>query len=399
MLGERLRRAVTVLHLCGMSLLVLPTTMGLAADFLRVAWDRSYGDDRLWNDYSAMAIGKDGALLIAGSARTAPGDSVAKPGRLLLWQLNNAGEATSEIEIRKPTAAPNVPEAQTVTAAIKDVLALDSGDALLLVDFEGARPSLVKIDTTGKQVFAKQLTGPERAVTLFKILATSDGAFVLLGHQSLDAFVMKLDAAGDVLWERKYDRGKMDLFVDGIPIEDGAFVLVGNSGTYDVLRGGPSVVSVGQYDADGAMSAEVTFDGRYGRVAQAPGGGYAVVYDKDHSENQDVRVRRLGSDLKEIWETQLLVAMPSFMDFRIGTLRGGGFVVAGGRDGKLYVNRIDSRGGSTGVFQEDATNPIIRLGTYGLLTVGSELIIASSTIDPREKANARQRIGVVRLRS
>lgn len=369
-----------------------PVTSRLSEESFRVVWDKRYGDERLWNEYRAMALGKNGETLIAASARNAPDASDSNVNRLLLWKIDQKGEITSETEIRKPQGSGK----SSASAAIKDLAVLENGDTLLIVDFEGAHPSIVRVDRTGKQSLTKNITGPDRQISLFKMVPTSDGKFLLLGHESLDAFAMEIDATGNILWERKVDRGKMDLFVDGIATPEGGFILVGNSGQYDILRGGPSDVWVSRYDANGREKAEVSFQGRYGRVARSQDGGYGVVYDKGTSDGQDIRLRLLDPELKELWESPLLTVTPGFLDFKIAAVPGGGFIVAGAKGGKPYVIRVDAKGESLGTFQSDA-NMSIEVGSYGLIQKGGEILVCSSIIDISVKTSVTRKVRMMRI--
>ena len=100
----------------------------------------------------------------------------------------------------------------------------------------------------------------------------------------------------------------MDFLVDGLPASNNGYVLVGNSGQYDPLRVGPSIVWVAQYDANGVPKSEITFPGRYGRIARTRDGGYVIVYDKSASNAQEIQIKALSADLKELSETPLVLA-------------------------------------------------------------------------------------------
>src|ERR671927_327952 len=60
----------------------------------RIVLDKKYGDDKLWNEYRAMAVGTNGDTWIAASARNIPGTQV-NVNQLLLWRIDQKGELTS----------------------------------------------------------------------------------------------------------------------------------------------------------------------------------------------------------------------------------------------------------------------------------------------------------------
>ena len=388
---------MALMAFCGLgNQIVLALTSRPSEESFRLVWDKRYGDDRFWNEYKAMAIGKNGETLIAVSARNAPDANDANINRLLLWRIDQKGDITSETEVKKPQGSSKSVAKTPMSAAIKDLAVLENGDALLIVDFEGGHPSIVKVDRSGRQSLTKNIAAPSRHISLFKMVPASDGKFLLLGHESMDAFAIEIDASGNVLWERKTDRGKMDLFVDGITNQDGEFILIGNSGQYDILLGGPSDVWISRYDANGGVKDEKSFQGRYGRVVQTQEGSYGVVYDKGTSDRQDIRLKLLDLDLKEVWESQLLTVTPGFLDFKIAALPGGGFIVAGGKDGKPLVARVDVNGKKIGTFQNDAKMPI-DIGNYGLVQRNDEILVSSSVIDIKDKTIVTRKIRMMRI--
>jgi hypothetical protein len=355
---------------------------------LRGVWDKSYGADSLFTEFRAISTAANDGVLVGASERDAADASASSASRLLLWRIDAAGQVTSEAELKASPASKG-----TNTAAIRDLRALDGGEVLVLVDFEGGRPSVVRVDRSGKQTATSAVMAPGRSATLSKMVTVSGNRFLLIGHESLDALLVAIDAAGNVLWEKKQDRGRMDFFVDGVSLPDGSSVLVGNSGKYDALRSGPSVMWIGHYDTNGNPKAEMTFPGRFGRIARAGGGGYAVVYDQSESTEQRVHIKRLGSDLKETWDVPLLKTGPNFSDFKLAALPGGGFVVAGGRDGQSYLTVLDANGQQTSTLIGEAVERALDIGGYGLAYSDSgSLFLASSHIEARSKDNIRQKV-------
>ena len=364
-----------------------------AASALRIVWNKSYGKTGAWSEFRAIAAAGSGEVWVAASERDALEHSASSVNRLLLWRIDAAGQLAGETEIKKTPTSKG-----TNTAAIRDVVALKGGEALLLVDFEGGRPSVVRIDRTGRQTTTRQLAPSERALTLFKIVPATNGRFLLIGHEALNALAIEIDAAGTVLWERKQDRGRMEFLVDGLSTAEGGFVLVGNSGDYDVLRSGPSLVWVGRYDSGGQLETEITFPGRYGSIARASENGYAVVYDKSTSSDQEVHVKGLSADVKELWDASLLSAAKNSGEFRIVALSRGGFAVAGRKIGRPYLALIDGTGHPITNLEGEKADRSLDLGDIGLAyDVGASLFLASSHIDVRSKSDIRQTVRVRRV--
>ena len=341
-------------------------------------------------EFRAISAANNDDLFVAASERDSLDAASAAKSRLLLWRIDAKGEIAHETEIRESADSNG-----TNTATIRDVVALQNREALLLVDFEGGRPSIVRVDARGKQTTTRRLARPDRSLTLFKIVPGAGGTFLLVGHEALNALAVSIDSAGRVQWEKTYDRGKMEFFVDGLASGDGGFVLVGNSGEYDALRTGPSLVWVGLYTATGDLKLEVTFPGRYGKVARSPDGGYAVVYDKSNSNAQEIRLRGLSADLKELWDTQLLVTGPNFSDFQIAALARGGFAVAGGKEGRPWVALVDATGRPAATLYGEPAERSLDLGTYGLGSTGdASLFLGSTHIEARSRSDVQQKVRV-----
>ena len=291
--------------------------------------------------------------LLIGAVERDSIDANQSTNRLLLWRVDAAGRMIGETELTNPAAT-----SRTNTAAIRDVISVEKGNALLLVDFEAGRPFLVSVDGLGKQTSEKEIL-PGKRVTLLRILQASKGRLLLIGHESFNALYTAIDASGKPVWEKRDDRGKMDLFVDGLSLGDAGFILVGNTGQYDSLRSGPSTVWVGRYDSEGNLKTETAFPGRYGRIAKASRAGYAVVYDKSATSDVEIELKAFSEELKPLWTAQILKAGPNFADFRVTALPSAGFVVAGSKDGRPFITIVDALGQPTQTFE--ARPPSARL--------------------------------------
>jgi hypothetical protein len=363
---------------------------------LHVVWEKTYGSDRLSTEFRAIAAAGNGEALVGVSERDTLDAATAKATRLLLWRIDSTGRLAGETEIKPPASFKS-----TNTAVIRDVIALAAGEAMLLVDFEAGHPSLVRVDAMGKQVATREVAEASRALTLFKIVPGTGGNFLLIGHESLDALAIQLDATIKATWEKKQNRGRMDFLVDGLPASNNGYVLVGNSGQYDPLRVGPSIVWVAQYDAYGVPKSEITFPGRYGRIARARDGGYVIVYDRSASNAQEIQIKALSADLKELSETPLVSPGASFSDYKISATPAGGFVVAGGKDGKPYVATMDAGARLLGTLADSAgqtPGPSVDIGSYGLAYDSpASIFVGSSNIEVRDKSNIRQKVRIRKL--
>jgi hypothetical protein len=180
----------------------------------------------------------------------------------------------------------------------------------------------------------------------------------------------------------------------GVSTPEGEFVLVGNSGEYDAVRSGPSLVWVGRYDAGGALKTEITFPGRYGSITRSGDGGYALVYDKSSSVDQEIHVKGLSAEAKELWDAPLQDGARSVSEFKIAALSRGGYVVAGRKTGRPYVALLDGTGRTVATLDGVVVERSIDLGDAGLAYAGASLYVASSHIEARTRSDVRQTVRV-----
>lgn len=350
-------------------------TAAAAQSQLGVALNKKYADELLWYQYKAAAVTKTREVLMAVVASSPPGEP-SKSYSLRLWLIDAAGERKSETHIRRPGEAANmtVPLRQQepdVTALV----VLDNGDALLVVEFFPSRPVLVRVDRTGKQTLTQEILSPARRASLTKLIPTTDGQFILAGHESFDALAVKVDATGKVVWEKLEDRGRMDLFVDGVATENGGALLVGNSGAYDTLGAGPSILWVGRYSPTGALVKEVSVAGRYGSIAHARDEGFVLVYDKSVATTQDIRAQRYGADWKKTWETPIITVEGGVTQFQIAPAPDGGFIVAGAKYLLPFVAKLGAGGALANAFWGHTLEQAV---VYDLVAAPGEYYVASS---------------------
>jgi hypothetical protein len=359
----------------------------IAQGILRIEWDRTYGDDARWAELRAITATPDGELLVGVSERDSLDPRATTISRLLLWTVNASGERIRETELQVSSAGK-----PATTATIRDVVAINR-DALILVDVVGGRPGIVRVDSAGKQILTRELLPAGRSVTLTDLVALGGDRFVAIGHENLNTLQVAIDAAGNVLWEKTQDRGRMDLLVDGVAAPSGT-VLVANSGQFDALRSGPSDVSVARYGATGEISGEVQFPGRYGSVARSSDGALAVVFDRSSANSQDIAIKSLSPDLKEVWTTDVLKSTPSFSDFDILALPSGGFLVAGSEAGRAYLARFDAQGRQTATLRGENVGRSLDLGAQMLASRGTEVYLAASHVSVRDKKTVGQKVRI-----
>ncbi|MBD3285852.1 T9SS type A sorting domain-containing protein [candidate division WOR-3 bacterium] len=95
---------------------------------------------------------------------------------------------------------------------------------------------LVKTDSAGNLDW-EQTYGSEFADGFFNVLETSDGHYLVSGWTSItpfntDSWLVKVDALGNVVWEKTYGGGDIDSTIGMVPTHDGNYLAVGYSVSY-----------------------------------------------------------------------------------------------------------------------------------------------------------------------
>lgn len=356
-----------------------------------IAWELYLHAGQPATEFRAIAA-NDATVFVAATDRSTLEPRESSQTTLRVWSLDLDGRRKAETELTDLTTV------ESNTRTIRDVTALAGGEALVLADFVAGRPSLVRIDAAGRQAATRRVMPDNRTVTLLRMVPMPGGRHLLIGHESLDAIAVLVDASGAALWDRVYDRGRMDFFVDGVASVDGGAILVGNSGTYEAMLTGESHVWVGKYDASGIAGRERTFPGRYGRIAGLPDGGVAVVYDRSATLEREVRVKRLDADMQELWDVAIDVTKKGVGDFRIAARADGALVVAGMSSGVAGVVSLDTSGRPLTSWMAEPGVRAVDLGPGGLVLdrVGN-VVIAGSHVQAESKTNVKYQVRVRRL--
>ncbi len=164
---------------------------------------------------------------------------------------------------------------------------------------------VVKTDSTGRKEWDRALGGRDDEA-LNCLLATADGGYLLGGHTNTnyapfgdisepgrgedDFWVVKLDARGTKLWDRRIGGRNDDYLYDMVPTADGGYLLVGLSNSpvsgdkttpaYGNLVYGPTDCWLVKLDARGTVVWDRTVGGAQedwaNSVVPTPDGGFLV---------------------------------------------------------------------------------------------------------------------------
>jgi hypothetical protein len=214
-------------------------------------WQKSFGGSQ-YDVFESITKTNDGGYIAAGYTVSDDGDVTGLHGDYDAWVVKIDG--SGNIVWQKTLGGSNHDEASAVTA---------SGDGGYIVvgitnsnDFDvsglhgGTDAWVIKIDGNGNIIWQKTLGG-SKDDGLNSIAASSDGGYVLAGatssndgdvtgsHDGFDAWVVKIDRSGNIIWQKTPGGSQFDAIIRSA---DGKYVLAGetlsNDGGLNGFHGG-----------------------------------------------------------------------------------------------------------------------------------------------------------------
>jgi uncharacterized delta-60 repeat protein len=249
---------------------------------------------------------------------------------------------------------------------------------LVLLGSVGTHPALGAI--THHNIWARTYggTGIEQAYSEHQ---TSDGGFIVAGSTSSsgtggsDAWLIRLNPSGQVIWQKAYGSVGNDFPVGAQQTTDGGFIVSAFTGPSG-FAGGAWVFKT---DAMGNVQWQNKYAG-FGccilPTQQTIDDGFILAGFTDSSGMGDVQVIRLNSTGAVIWAKTY--GNPTAFDaaFSVQTMPDGGFVIAGITNG-YAVNGLIA--GDFWVFKIDASGDIVWQHAYGGLGADYAISIAKTS--------------------
>ncbi len=289
-------------------------------------WQKTLGGTRI--DFSRAVIETDdGHYVVAGAAQSSDGDlSSSRPGGTGLnhdfWVVK-LNSATGDIIWDKAFGGTNSDQAnsiqQTTDGGYIVVGFTESTDGQV-TGFHGGSGDywVVKLDSDGELVWQKTLGG-EGNDQARSVMQTADGGYIVAGQSnspvgdnsdvtgpaqgSTDVWVVKLDASGNIVWDKSYGGSSSDVARAIRPTTDGGYIITGytvsnNTGDVTGFQGGFGDYWVIKTDASGNLMWQKALGGTgyddAADIIEVPGGDYIVAGMSD-STNGDIEGANKGS--------------------------------------------------------------------------------------------------------
>ncbi len=248
--------------------------------------------------------------------------------------------------------------------------------------------------------FCKTIRGPENEWGN-SLIQTSDGGYAIAGTTTSfgaglsDAYLVKLDANGNLQWTKTI--GGKD-FEDGyslIHTADGGYVIAGQTNSFGA--GGYDVYAV-KLDAIGNLQWTKTIGGKKEDVGlmsliQTTDGGYAIAGATNSfgAGNGDVYVVKLDANGKLQW-TKTIGGPGNEIGFSLIQTSDGGYAIAGSTfsfgagDEDVYVVKLDANGNlqwtkTIGGPKRDWSSSLIQTSDGGYAIAGSTFSFGAGQLD------------------
>lgn len=150
---------------------------------------------------------------------------------------------------------------------------------------ETANISFTKIDESGEKVWNKTFTS-DLLRQGNRIQTTSDGGYIVAGYSLTDAkgqegYLIKIDGSGNMIWEKTFGTDHADDFKSVVETNDGGYMAVGSINAFFSVERRTDDFWVVKVDAAGNMQWEKQFGGEEQDAAteiiKTNEGGYAAI--------------------------------------------------------------------------------------------------------------------------
>ncbi len=217
---------------------------------------------------------------------------------------------------------------------------------------------VLKLDANGNVVWQKAYggKGEDRA---YSVIETSDGGYIVVGGTKSfgagwgDAWVLKLGANGNIIWQKTYGGKEWEEARAVIETSDGSYVVVGKTNSFGA---GNDDVWVLKLDINGNIIWQKTYGGRYYEtaysVAEAPDRSYVVVGETSSfgAGNRDAWVLKLDTNGNVVWQ-KAYGGEDADEAYSIRIASDGNYIVAGrtesfdmGSGGDAWILKLNAHG-------------------------------------------------------
>ena len=305
------------------SLIVGGGSPALAGEVPQVEWENTFGGDESDYGYSVSQT-SDGGYIITGFTFVKAGN-----GDVYLLKVDAAGNRQWEKTFGGDKSDVG-----------KSVQQTSDGGYVIAGNTESFSSKeneiyLIKTDSSGNKIWGKNISG-EGDYYGESVRQTGDGGFMVAGtvssdHRDYDIYLMKTDASGKKIWEKRFGGEEIDSCHAMQLTSDGGCIIAGE--TYSFGSAWNDVYLV-KTDASGNMIWEKTVGGKgydWGNsVLQTGDGGFIIAGGTNSSGKGDYDAYLIRTDTSgnRIWEKNL-GGNRADTGYSVALSGDGGYIVAG----------------------------------------------------------------------
>ena len=314
-------------------------------------WAKVFGTGSL-NDAFSIQQTKDGGYIVAGQTSVGYGRDqflVIKTDGSgnIVWQQSFGGSNSQSANSVQQTS-----DGGYIVAGESN-----SVDGVVTGNHGGFDYWIVKLDASGNLIWQKSLGGSQADLAM-SIQQTTDGGYIIGGesqsndgdvsgnHGNYDDWIVKLDANGNLQWQKSYGGSNLDVIYSIRQTKDGGYIAAGLSasqngnvtGVHDITYGDFWIIKL---DNQGNLKWQKALGGSdydlANCVRQTTDGGYIVAgFSRSANGNvtgnhgdYDAWVVKLDSNGNLIWQNSYGGSSADFA-YSIEQTPDGGYVFAGG---------------------------------------------------------------------
>jgi TolB-like protein len=257
---------------------------------------------------------------------------------------------------------------------------------------------LIKTDANGNIIWAKTYGGTNRD-SAYSVQQTSDGGYIVAGTTwsfgagSLDIFLIKTDANGNIIWAKTYGGTSWDGAYSVQQTSDGGYIVAGWTWSFGA---GYDDIFLIKTDANGNVQWAKTYGGtNYDdafSVQQTSDGGYIVAGRENYVFAGDIILIKTDANGNIIWAKTY--GGTNYDDaFSVQQTSDGGYIVAGGTESfgagrsDIFLIKTDANGniGSCSIVQNvsptvNTVSPTVNTLTPSVSSVSPTVNLVSPTV-------------------
>ncbi|KUG24880.1 hypothetical protein ASZ90_005307 [hydrocarbon metagenome] len=324
----------------------------------KTVWFKTFGTDRDPDGGSDVIVANDGNYVVLGNTESYGAGRIdfyllkLDPNGNLIWSKTYGGQYDE---------------------SASEVLQTSDGGFIMCgntkLSASGSRDAyIVRVDAQGNQLWAKNYGGAG-GETASGIIETSDGGYIFSGSTTSNGtddfqlWIVKIDANGNEVWSKTHGGAEWEEAASISPTSDGGYILSG----YTLSKGAGAkdayLIKVnatgdviwdkvfGDIHADEFRDAKETPDGGFIAV------GYSITFFSQQNQYRDLFIVKTNSSGDLVW-SKLIGSDKNEGASSVRITTDGGFVISGFTDSysksnNIYLLKFNAAGEITSVYEDD----------------------------------------------